>query len=145
MAFKSFDVNIPLRVIDLPMLQVEDIPIIRMPKRILEPLKPTIPVDDPDISMEVDVEVPIWNGEITFREPPPLLRIEEVDPVDHALVEVPPVLIGLRFEVLQERPLNLGFGAAGVAAIAAMRFTPGLQRDRVVPVRMTQPIKFRVN
>ncbi|MCB2212907.1 energy transducer TonB [bacterium] len=47
------------------------------------------------------------------------------------------------FEVLGERPLGFGFADAAIEAISAMRFTPGMQRDRAVKVRMQQPIEFR--
>ena len=47
-------------------------------------------------------------------------------------------------KVLQERPAGLGFGEAGVKAIKAMKFSPGYQRDRPVPVRMQQVLHFRL-
>ncbi len=46
--------------------------------------------------------------------------------------------------VVAERPEGLGFGEAGVKAISAMEFSPGMQRDRPVQVRMQQPIRFRL-
>lgn len=45
-------------------------------------------------------------------------------------------------EVLEESPQGLGFGEAGVKAISAMRFKPGMQRDRAVEVSMSQRIVF---
>lgn len=47
-------------------------------------------------------------------------------------------------EVFQEDPVGLGFGEAGMKAIAAMKFKPGRQHDRYVPVRMSQVIKFAI-
>ena len=47
-------------------------------------------------------------------------------------------------EVFQERPAGLGFGEAGMKAIAAMKFKPGRQRDRFVKVPMQQVIRFEV-
>ena len=46
--------------------------------------------------------------------------------------------------VADERPKGLGFGEAAMQAMAAMKFTPGKQRDRPVPVRMQQTIRFRI-
>ncbi len=47
-------------------------------------------------------------------------------------------------KVAEENPEGLGFGEAGMKAIAAMRFEPGRQHDRYVKVRMQQTIKFAV-
>lgn len=47
-------------------------------------------------------------------------------------------------EVLDVRPRGIGFEEAALTAIAAMRFEPGVQRDKPVPVRMTQVIRFQV-
>lgn len=45
--------------------------------------------------------------------------------------------------IFQEKPEGLGFGAAGVKAIQAMKFKPGRQRDRYVKVPMQQVIRFQ--
>jgi periplasmic protein TonB len=49
------------------------------------------------------------------------------------------------FEVMGERPEGLGFGDAAIAALQKVRFKPGKQRDKFVPVRMSQVIKFELN
>ncbi len=47
-------------------------------------------------------------------------------------------------EVFQEKPEGLGFGQAAITAMLAMKFKPGKQRDKAVPVRMQQSIRFRM-
>ncbi len=47
-------------------------------------------------------------------------------------------------EVAQEKPEGLGFGEAAITAMLAMKFKPGKQRDKEVPVRMQQTIRFRM-
>ena len=44
--------------------------------------------------------------------------------------------------ILQEKPSGLGFGEAAVKVMQAMRFNPGLQRDKAVSVSMKQSISF---
>ncbi len=49
------------------------------------------------------------------------------------------------FEVRGEKPKNLGFAEAAIAALRQMRFQPGYQRDKAVPVRMSQTVRFTVD
>lgn len=52
--------------------------------------------------------------------------------------------IPIDISVLKEDPKGLGFGQAGMKAIEAMKFIPGIQQDRMVRVRMQQVISFDV-
>jgi protein TonB len=47
-------------------------------------------------------------------------------------------------EVGDEKPAGFGFGEAALQAMLAMRFTPGMQRDKAVNVRMQQTVRFRI-
>ena len=49
------------------------------------------------------------------------------------------------FKVKGERPKGLGFADAAIAALRQMRFNPGYQRDKPVPVRMSQTVRFTIN
>lgn len=181
-ASKKFETSAVAKVVDIPQLQVEDIPVTRTLKRSEAPRKPTIPVEDPEISPEADVDIPdvdIISSEVQPPPPPPAIE-EEIVPFFK--VEVQPQLIGgpeaiaeyikthdlfpriareagvsgkvligfvvnrdgvpTDVHVIQEKPPGLGFGEAGVKVMQAMRFTPGMQRDRAVSVSMQQPITF---
>ena len=46
--------------------------------------------------------------------------------------------------ILQERPKDMGFGAVAVEALKRVRFTPGMQRDTPVAVRMSWPVVFKI-
>ncbi len=48
------------------------------------------------------------------------------------------------FEILAERPPQLEFGKAAIEALSGVRFTPGMQRDRLVEVRMQQAVRFQL-
>lgn len=48
------------------------------------------------------------------------------------------------FEVLDERPQGLGFAEAAIEALRESPFSPGIQRDHPVAVRMTQALRFRL-
>ncbi len=49
------------------------------------------------------------------------------------------------FTIMGERPQNLGFGDAAIAALQQMTFKPGRQRDRFVAVQMQQTVRFQLN
>lgn len=45
-------------------------------------------------------------------------------------------------QILSEKPKDMGFGQVAVNALKEATFTPGMQRDKPVAVRMKLPIKF---
>ncbi|MBL7074060.1 energy transducer TonB [candidate division KSB1 bacterium] len=47
-------------------------------------------------------------------------------------------------EVMQERPKGLGFGEAAMDAVRKVKFTPGKQRDKPVPVKISIPVHFQI-
>ncbi|MFO7810369.1 MAG: energy transducer TonB [Candidatus Delongbacteria bacterium] len=47
--------------------------------------------------------------------------------------------------IVQEKPKDMGFGEVAVKAIEQARFKPGMQRDKPVPVRMSQRISFNTS
>jgi len=185
MVFKKFETDINLRGVDAPAIEVEDIPITRTIKKIEVPKKPTIPVEDPDIEFDDDIELPDMEDfdDFAFAPPPPPPPEEEIVPFFR--VEQKPMLVGgnaaiaqyiidhdlfprmartagvsgeamIQFivgtdgvprdvKVSQERPAGVGFGEAGVSVMKAMRFTPGVQRDRKVAVPMQQHITFTID
>ena len=185
MMFKKFETDINLRGVDAPAIEVEDIPITRTIKKIEVPKKPTIPVEDPDIEFDEDIELPELDefDDFALAPPPPPPPEEEIVPFFR--VEQKPILTGgnaaiaryildhdlfprmareagvsgeanIHFivgtdgvprdvRVAQERPAGLGFGEAGITVMKAMRFTPGVQRDRKVSVTMQQHITFTID
>ncbi|MBU4486035.1 MAG: energy transducer TonB [Candidatus Delongbacteria bacterium] len=44
-----------------------------------------------------------------------------------------------------EKPTDMGFGDVAIKAMEQARFKPGMQRDKPVPVRMSQKIDFKTN
>ena len=94
MIFKKFEVDITMRALEAPAIEVEDIPITRTIKKVEVPRKPTIPVEDPDVDIEDDIDIPdsdIFDPTLAPPPPPPALE-EELVPFYK--VEVKPQLIG---------------------------------------------------
>ncbi len=181
---KKIESRVTIQKVAEVVLETEEIPITQQVRRPPPPARPSIPVEDPDVSEEENLLFKDID-EINWREeaPPPPPSVEE-EIVDFFAVEVTPKMIGgeqalhdylvknnlypemarraqiegaamIQFivntdgtpseiTVFQEKPAGLGFGEAGVKAIAAMRFTPGMQRDRPVRVPMRQAIKFQL-
>ena len=50
--------------------------------------------------------------------------------------------IPTNIEITLEKPADMGFGEVAIKAIEQVRFKPGMQRDKPVPVRMSQRITF---
>lgn len=94
MIFKKFDVDISMRALEAPAIEVEDIPITRTIKKVEVPRKPTIPVEDPDVDIEDDIYIPeIDIFDPTLAPPPPPPSIGE-ELVPFYKVEVKPLLTG---------------------------------------------------
>lgn len=181
---KQFAGVVPTKLPEIAPLEISEIPLTRMQKKIIVPPKPSQLVIDMTANLEDVVDIPVFEdiGGHIFQVPPP--PPPPAIPIDFVLVEIPPQLIGgssaitsyisekslypetaaeigvsgttiIQFivdvdgipkdvHVLQERPEDLGFGAAGVRVMKAMRFTPGQQRDKLVPVSMKQTINFKI-
>ncbi|GBE29385.1 gram-negative bacterial tonB protein [bacterium BMS3Bbin04] len=181
---KKMDNDVTLQTADDVVLETEDIPITKQVKRPPPPARPTIPIEDPEVDLETDIDFEnIDDIDWTMEAPPPPPSVED-EIVDFFLVEEKPAMIGgsralydylqrknlypemaqraniegvaiVKFvvdvngnptdvQVFQERPEGLGFGEAAVKAISAMKFSPGMQRDKAVPVRMQQKITFQL-
>lgn len=181
-AFKKFDTQGAISAVDVPAIELQDIPLTKILKKVVVPPKPVMPIEDPETPIEKNIEIPgikNWNIISPRKVPPPPPTKE---PVDWFKVEIKPELVGGNQEIakyivknnlfprmareagvsgnviigfvvdiegvptdvhlIQEKPEGLGFGEAGVEVMKAMRFTPGYQRDKPVPVRMSQPISF---
>lgn len=182
--FKQFDHHVQVKAIEVPLLEVQDIPWTKHVRQVPIPVKPTIPIEDSDIDIAEELpfldQTALEEYEIGAIPPPPMF--EEAVPI--YMVEVEPQIIGgntaianyimehdlfprmareagvtgkvlIEFvvdkngytrdiQVAQERPLDLGFGEAGIKVMQAMRFTPGIQNDRAVAVKMAQSIRFNI-
>lgn len=91
---KKFDARGIARAVDVPTIQVEDIPITRTVKRVEAPRKPTIPIEDPEINPEDNTTMPdIDFFDPTISPPPPPPKIEE-EIIPFFKVERPPQLVG---------------------------------------------------
>ncbi len=93
MIFKKFDVDITMRALEAPAIEIEDIPITRTIKKVEVPRKPTIPVEDPDVDIEDDIDIPDIDIFPTLAPPPPPPAME-AELVPFYKVEVKPQLIG---------------------------------------------------
>ena len=50
--------------------------------------------------------------------------------------------IPTKINIVKEKPKNMGFGDVAIKALKQAMFSPGMQRDKPVAVRMKLPIKF---
>ncbi len=174
---KEIRLKLPVREIDIPVFDVEEILPTKQEKETQAPALPTIPAPaaDVDIPPVFEYEIGQEIGYIDFEPPPPPIPAE---PFEFHSVEKPPSYIGgiaalhevvkypemarvagvdgvaqiaftvdvngipRDFEIKGERPKGLGFAEAAIDALRQMRFRPGYQRDRAVPVRMLQTVSF---
>ncbi|MBM3328707.1 MAG: TonB family protein [Calditrichaeota bacterium] len=91
--WKKFEGSSVARAVDIPSIQVEDIPITRTIKRIEAPRKPTIPIEDPETDPETDIDLPEFSEfDPTIKPPPPPPALDEIIPFFK--IERQPVLIG---------------------------------------------------
>lgn len=92
--WKKFEGRGQIKAIEVPVIQVEDIPITRTVKRVEAPRKPTIPIEDPEINPDVDIEIPdVDITDIMPLPPPPPPPVEE-EVFTFFKVEKVPELIG---------------------------------------------------
>ncbi|MDE3001515.1 MAG: energy transducer TonB [Gemmatimonadota bacterium] len=176
--FPSFEMETPARVRRPDVIIVEQIPVIRHPRR-PEPKRPSIPIEaDAD---EVPEDVTIESTELDLERvpvelPAPVRRetahVEE-EVLEFWRVERQPVLIRGTMPVYPEMAKRAGlegvvfvaftvgadgsvrqvravrgpeiFRKAAIEAVSQFVFEPAVQNDRVVAVKMSMPIRFRLN
>ncbi|MFH0766091.1 MAG: TonB family protein [Calditrichota bacterium] len=184
-AFKKFEADAEVCVVEIPPLEIQDIPRTKMERKVEVPPKPIVPVEAPEVDEAVDVSLPGDNiVDYKFQPPPASPPLEQEERIYVKVERMPELIGGLKalseyiqknrlyprfaaenrisgkvmiefvvdkegnptqVTVLEEKPPNLGFGEAGVQAVSAMRFTPGHQQDRIVVVRMKQPIFLKID
>ncbi|MDP8228923.1 MAG: hypothetical protein P9M15_05670, partial [Candidatus Electryoneaceae bacterium] len=136
MVNKKFESEISLRGVDAPAIEVEDIPITRTIKKVEVPKKPTIPVEDPDIEFDENIELPEMEefDLFDFAPPPPPPPEEEIVPFFR--VEQKPVLAGGNAAISQYildhdlfPRMAREAGVSGEAMILFLVGTDGVPRD----------------
>jgi protein TonB len=173
LASKQFQFKSRIRTVEQVVIKAENIPVTQQIKRPPPPTRPAIPIEDPEMNIESDVPPPpppILASEeeaVSFfavEEKPQMIggvqalmdyinthhlypeMAQTAESNGDVIVQFTVTKIGDVTDpvVTEERPKGLGFGDAAVQAILAMKFTPGKQRDKPVPVRMQQTIRFRI-
>ncbi|MBN2789989.1 MAG: TonB family protein [Candidatus Delongbacteria bacterium] len=81
-------------------------------------------------------------SEFIFKNYPPLAKISGVS--GNVLLSFICSKEGIptKIEIVREKPKDMGFGEVAIKALQQAVFSPGMQRDKPVAVRMKFPIKF---
>ena len=174
LASKEFNYVPTVKHVEQVVIKVEDIPVVRDYTPPPQPARPVIPVEDPEVPIGQDIVIPIDVPYVYDKLlPPPFHRVEEKPVLIGGFQAIMDYIrkndlypelartaesngeVVLLFTISEtgevtnltiaaEHPAKLGFGEAAMQAMAAMRFTPGKQRDKPVRVRMQQTIRFRI-
>lgn len=130
-----------------------------------------IHIERPDFPINTEAPVIVFPGKTESQQPIDFVMVQEKPSIivstarqlQNYILSNYPVLakksgvsghVDLRFvcskegvpveiEIISESPRDMGFGEVAVKALEKLRFTPGMQRDKPVPVMMKQRIDFR--
>lgn len=113
------------------------------------PPPPAAKVDEEEaVDMYVVQEQPTMIGgdDVLYKNIvfPPMAKKAGVDGKVTLRFEVSKDGMPSNISVLMEKPKEMGFGDAAMAALMKVRFKPGMQGDKPVRVRMVLPVNFNI-
>ena len=148
MLSKKFEIEAAFQAFEIPAIKMEDIPPIFHKRKAMIPVKPTIPVEDPEIEPEMDVlmSFPSFGDNIIPNPPPPPASLGSID---FYAVEVHPKIIGGTEAIVSYIVNNNLYpkvaGEAGISGKAVISFIVdknGIPQN--IEIRQERPENFWV-